>query len=103
MDDDFVKYLKFHCDQRFGLPIPDSVIEEMSAKKYAKKSYRNVKWVLAMYRAWKWERNRMPNLDKIYIDLEILKHSRLRVLYIPCLISFVKHVSVMGLSFLPKH
>ena len=70
MDDDFVKYLKFCRDQRFGLPIPDSVIEEMSAKKYAKKSYRNVKWVLAMYCAWKWECNRMPNLDKIYIDLE---------------------------------
>ena len=32
MSDDFVCYLHYFHDRRFGNPIPDNIIEEMSAK-----------------------------------------------------------------------
>ena len=53
------KYMKYRHDVRFGEPIPDSVINKMSKKKYALKSYAKIKWCLAMYRAWRWSRNRL--------------------------------------------
>ena len=46
------------------------MIEEMSSKKYSEKSYRNMKWVLAMYRAWRWENNRIGKYDPITVDLD---------------------------------
>ena len=49
IQDEWLKYLKYWRDVRFGEPIPDSVIDEMSKKKYALKSYANMKWCLAMF------------------------------------------------------
>ena len=69
--------MKYKRDVRFGEPISDSVIEEMSRKKYALKSYANMKWVLAMYRAWCWSRNRLYP-GSINVDMDnvgtITKH-----------------------------
>ena len=62
--------MEFCRDRRFGSPVPDYVIDEMSSKKYAEKSYRNMKWVLAMYCAWRWEWNRIPTLENIDVDLD---------------------------------
>ena len=70
IDDDFVKYLRYCRDRCFGNPLPDNIIEEMSSKKYATKSYRNMKWVLAMYCAWKWQHNRLGTFEPITVDLD---------------------------------
>ena len=69
IQDEWLKYLKYRRDIRFGEPIPDAVIEEMSKKKYALKSYANMKWCLAMFKSWKWERNRVYP-GQITVDLE---------------------------------
>ena len=69
IEDEFVKYMKYRRDVRFGEPIPDSIIDEMSRKKYALKSYANMKWCLAMYRAWMWLRNRIYP-GSITVDLD---------------------------------
>ena len=54
-----MKYLKYRCDVRFGVPIPNHIIDKMSKKKYAFKSYANMKWCIAMYKAWKFNRDRI--------------------------------------------
>ena len=69
IQDEFMRYLKFHHDVRFGEPIPDSIIEEMSRKKFAMKSYANMKWCLAMFKAWTWARNRRSP-GSVMVDLE---------------------------------
>ena len=61
--------MKYRRDVRFGEPIPDGVIEDMSKKKYALKSYANMKWCVAMFRAWKFNRNSLYP-GSITLDLD---------------------------------
>ena len=69
IQDDFLKYLKYRRDVHFGEPIPDNVVEEMRKKKYTLKSYANMKWCIAMYKAWSLQRSRIfPG--SIKVDLE---------------------------------
>ena len=65
--------MKYSHDRKFGNPIPDDVIEQMSSKKYAEKSYRNIRWCLAMNRAWRWERNRIGKFAPIEVGLDDVK------------------------------
>ena len=67
--DDWLKYLKYKNDLRLGEPIPDHVVDEMSKKKYALKTYAQMKWCVGMYHVWKFQRNQLYP-GSIKLDLE---------------------------------
>ena len=69
-DDEFLEYLKYKRNLMFGLPMSEEEIDTMSRKRYEKSTHYNIRWVLAMYQTWKWQRNRVLPAEQIKVDLQ---------------------------------